>query len=172
MSLSTARPTRDPLPAFVVYVLAVVIVSALGGLASATALGPDGWYRDATKPWFTPPGAAFGVVWTLLYASLAVVAWRLSRIRTGARGAARARAAAALRLWWFQLAVNLAWTPLFFTAQWLVVGLVDILVLDVLVALLVVRAWRLDRLSGALLVPYLAWALFASVLTLGFVLLN
>jgi translocator protein len=159
-----------------VYAAAVVCVSVVGGLASSAGQGADGWYESADKPGFTPPGAVFGPVWTALYAALVLVAWRLARIRTTALEAGdlgrSAAASSALRLWWWQLVANFLWTPLFFAAGWLEAGLVDILVLDVLVALLLVRTWRLDRLAGVLLVPYLGWVLFATVLTAGFVVLN
>lgn len=160
--------TRRGVPALLVYVAAVVVVSVVGGLASAAGQGPDGWYTAADKPSFTPPGPVFGIVWTILYAAMALAAWRLSRRREdGVPGAS-----AALRLWWVQLALNFLWTPLFFAARWLEAGLVDIVLLDAVLALLVVKAWRVDRAASLLLVPYLAWVLFATVLTAGFVVLS
>lgn len=58
------------------------------------------------------------------------------------------------------------------TARLARVGLVDVVVLDVLVAALLIRAWRLDRVAGLLLAPYLAWVLFATVLTAGVATMN
>lgn len=160
MSPAQVRPTARSLPAFAVYVAAVVVVASVGSLATSAGQGPGGWYADAAKPGFTPPGWLFGVAWTVLYAAMALAAWRLSRRRE----AGVAEAAPLLRLWWIQLAVNFLWTPLFFAAQWLWVGLVDIVLLDVLVAVLVVRAWRVERVAAALLAPYLGWILFATAL--------
>lgn len=167
MSASTVRPSSDlRIGMLAVFVLAVVLVSGVGSLSSVGAV--DGWYSTAERPPFVPPNWVFGPVWTVLYAGLAIAAWRLSRYRD----VAPARARAALRLWWAQLAFNFAWTPVFFAAEQLWLALGVILVLDGLVAVLLVRAWRLDRFAAALLVPYLAWIGFATYLNAGFALLN
>ena len=63
-----------------------------------------------------------------------------------------------------QLALNLAWSPLFFGAHQITWALVLLAVLDVAVLVTLVLFWRVRPVAGALLLPYLAWALFASVL--------
>lgn len=166
-----AHPTARRVPALLVYVAAVVVVATVGGLATSAGQGAGGWYGDAEKPFFTPPGWLFGPVWTVLYGAMAVAAWRLSRVRESSPPDAAA-ASAALRLWWVQLGLNFLWTPLFFAGELLWLALVDIVLLDVLLAVLVVRAWRLDRLASALLAPYLAWVLFATVLNSSIAALN
>jgi tryptophan-rich sensory protein len=107
-------------------------------------------------------------VWTVLYGAMAVAAWRLARRREEGS----TTAAGALRLWWAQLALNFLWTPLFFAAELLWVAFVDIVLLVVVLGVLVVRSWRIDRWAGALLTPYLAWVLFASALNAGVAALN
>jgi tryptophan-rich sensory protein len=165
---SDVRLTGTPGRAAVVYAAAVVVVAGIGGLATSAGQGTDGWYAAADKPSFTPPGWLFGPVWTVLYAAMAAAAWRLSRRRQ--EGASEA--AALLRLWWLQLALNFLWTPLFFAGQLLWLAFVDILLLDAVVAVLVVRAWRVDRVAAWLLAPYLAWILFATALNAGVAALN
>jgi translocator protein len=162
------RPTERSVPALLVYAAAVVVVASVGGLATSAGQGSGGWYADAEKPVFTPPGWVFGPVWTVLYAAMALAAWRLSRRRAEGIEAARPL----LRLWWVQLALNFLWTPLFFAGELLWVALVDIVLLDVLLAVLVVRAWRVDRVAGMLLAPYLAWVLFATALNASIAALN
>lgn len=169
MTTWTEQPTRRSVPALLVYVAAVVLVAGIGGLSTQGAV--QGWYADADKPAFTPPDGIFGPVWTVLYAAMAIAAWRLSRVRHR-RPEHAAAASTALRLWWVQLALNFLWTPLFFGAEWLWVALVDIVLLDLVLAVLVARAWRLDRPAGVLLAPYLAWVLFATALNTGVALLN
>jgi benzodiazapine receptor len=153
------------LPALLLYLVAVAVVAGVGGLASTS--GVDGWYAGAEKPFFTPPNWLFGPAWTFLYAAMAVAAWLVHR-RLEEHPAARG----VLRLWWLQLAVNFAWTPVFFAAEWLFAGLAVIVLLDVLVAVLLVRAWRVSRPAGLLLAPYLAWILYATALNAGVALLN
>lgn len=133
-------------------------VAALGGLA--TAGNVDGWYATADKPAFNPPSWLFAPVWTALYAAMAVAAW-LVRRRGGSLG-----------LWWVQLALNLAWTPVFFAAELLWPALGVIIALDVAVAATTIVLWRTSRAAGLLLVPYLAWILYATVLNASIAWLN
>ena len=133
-------------------------VAALGGIA--TAGNVDGWYASADKPPFNPPNWLFAPVWTTLYAAMAVAAWLVWR-----RGGD-------LRTWWVQLALNLAWTPVFFAGQWLWPALVVIIALDVAVAVTTVAFWRVSRPAGLLFVPYLAWVLFATALNTAIAALN
>ncbi len=140
------------------------LVAYVGGLASSS--GVDGWYLVAEKPPWTPPNWLFGPVWTVLYTAMAVAAWLVWR-RWGWAGARTA-----LLLYAGQLALNAIWTPLFFGAEQLWSGLAVIVALDVLLAINVVAFFRLHRLAGALMVPYLLWALYATSLNAGVAALN
>lgn len=142
----------------VVFLAASGLVAFLGSLATRSNV--DGWYRDADKPWFNPPDALFGPVWTVLYVAMAVAAWLAWR-----RGAPTG-------IWWVQLALNLAWTPVFFGLEQLWLGLVVILLLDLAVVATIVTFRRNSRAASWLLAPYLAWILFATALNLGIALLN
>ncbi len=139
-------------------------VAYIGGLSSSS--GVDGWYSAAEKPPWTPPNWLFGPVWTFLYTAMAVAAWLVWR-RWG-----WAEARPALLLYAGQLILNALWTPLFFGAEQLWLGLAVILALDLVLALTVVAFFRRQRLAGALLVPYLAWALYATSLNAGVAVLN
>lgn len=139
-------------------------IAGLGGLASTS--GVDGWYADAAKPPWTPPNWLFGPVWTVLYGAMAVAAWLVWRRSDWAK------ARPAIRLYIVQLALNAVWTPVFFGAEQLWPGLAIILALDVVLAATVVAFWRRRRLAGILLLPYLAWCLYASTLNAGVAALN
>ncbi|NRQ48333.1 TspO/MBR family protein [Aeromicrobium stalagmiti] len=161
--MSTLTPqTRQPRARGPLVLLGLLVasfaVAAIGGLA--TAGNVDGWYATADKPPFNPPNWLFAPVWTALYAAMAVAAWLVWR-----RGGD-------LRLWWVQLALNLAWTPVFFAAELLWPALVVIVLLDLAVAATLVMFWRTDRVAGALFVPYLAWVLFATALNASIAALN
>ena len=140
------------------------VVAFVGGLASTT--GVDGWYSAADKPPWTPPNWLFGPVWTVLYTAMAVAAWLVWR-RWGWHGAR-----AALILYGAQLALNAIWTPLFFGAEQLWLGLAVITALDVVLAATVVAFFRKSKPAGWLLVPYLAWCLYATSLNAGVAALN
>jgi tryptophan-rich sensory protein len=78
----------------------------------------------------------------------------------------------ALLLYAAQLVLNAIWTPLFFGAEQLWLGLAVIVALDVVLAFTVLAFFRKHRLAGALLVPYLAWCLYATSLNAGVAVLN
>lgn len=166
----TALASRGQLRAsFVRWALFTVPACVLLGylFAAAVVSGPENpWFRDLAKPEIYPPAIWFRIVWTILYAmmgfalALVCAAW-------GARGRT-----AAIVLFALQFAVNLAWSPTFFGAHRIGAGLAVIAVLDVLVIATIVLFWRVRRLAGALLLPYLAWILFATLLNYEFLRLN
>lgn len=100
----------------------------------------------------------FGPVWTVLYALMGISAWLIWRVE----GFGPARIT--LGLFIIQLAVNALWSWLFFA--WHLGGLAfaDILLLDLLIAAILIGFWSIRRIAGVLLVPYLLWSGFATVL--------
>lgn len=138
------------------FVALCLAVAAAGGAVTATSV--DTWYAALDKPALNPPNWVFGPVWTLLYLMMALAAWRVWRL-AGVRGAR-----AALGLWALQLALNLTWSYVFFGARMIGAALAEIAVLLVAIVATAALFWRLDRIAGALLVPYAAWVAFAMVL--------
>lgn len=139
-------------------------VGALGGLATGPAVKE--WYPTLALPSWRPPNAAFPIVWTALYIMMALAAWRIWRKR------GEAGAWPALYLWAAQLALNLAWSFLFFGARSPLLGLIDIVPLLALIALTTYRFLKLDRLAGLLFLPYLAWVAFATALNVAIFAMN
>ena len=129
---------------------------------------PGDWYASLAKPEWTPPPWVFGPAWTILYAMMALAAWRLWR-RLGSRPLEARRA---LVLFAVQLALNLAWTPVFFGMQRPDLALVVILLLWVAIAATIVAAWQACKTAAALLMPYLAWVTFATALNMAIWRLN
>jgi len=148
-----------------VSVALVLTVASLGGAASASGLRE--WYDDLDKAPWNPPGWVFGPAWTALYILMAVAAWLVARTGLDQRSVQ-----VALALYLAQLALNLGWSLLFFGVRSPGWALVDIVVLDVLVAATIVAFWRVDTTAAWLLVPYLAWILFATSLNAWIVLRN
>ncbi len=131
-------------------------VAGIGGWF--TSMGVGDWYATIRKPSFNPPSAVFGPVWTVLYALMAVAAWLVWR-RAGFHGAS-----AALALFFIQLALNLAWSGLFFALRSPGLALLDIAALWVAILATVVLFFQHSTWAGALLVPYLLWVSFAALL--------
>lgn len=136
-------------------VLAALLVLCLG-LGSAagflTAQSLPTWFPTLVKPSFNPPSWLFAPVWTTLYIMMAVAAW-LVWLRKGP-----------LVLFYVQLALNFAWSLLFFGLHSPALALIEIVAMWVAILLTLVSFWKVDRRAGWLLVPYLAWVSFAGVL--------
>ena len=138
----------------------IPLVLLLGFLSGRTVPSGDesGWYMALTKPGFTPPGWAFPVAWSILYVAIgAALALVLS-----ARGA-RLRGLG-VALFAVQLALNLAWTPLFFGAHRVDAALLLIVVMFGTALMTTLVFARIRPLAAWLMVPYLAWLLFAGAL--------
>jgi benzodiazapine receptor len=134
--------------------LGFIVLTFLAPVAGAFT-PPGAWYQTLNKPSWNPPPWIFGPVWTLLYLGMAVAAWLVWK--RGGQGQA-------LRLYVVQLALNAAWTPVFFGAHQL--GAAFIVIVCMWIAIfLTQRAFQaVSRPAGLLFVPYLAWVSFASVL--------
>ena len=143
----------------------VMLLGSLAGLLSGSGL-ENAWYASLRKPAISPSSDVFSVVWPALYALMGLAA-ALICAAWGARGRNAALAAFAA-----QLALNLAWSPVFFGAHQITGALIVILLLDAAVLVTIGLFWRIRWLAGALLLPYLAWILFATVLTWQYLELN
>lgn len=145
------------------WTLFLVPLIVLLGFAAGKVAGPDTvWFQNLVKPAIYPPPAVFGIVWTVLYIMIGF-ALALVASAWGAPGRG-----AALAVFAVHFIGNLAWTSVFFGMQNIVGGLI---VLGYAVATLLVTMllfWRVRRAAALLLVPYLAWASFATVLNYQF----
>lgn len=153
------RPTatrRGSLFLFFVLVLG-------GGLAIGAATAPGAWYAGLTKPSFNPPNWIFAPVWSALYVMIAIA---------GGRAWTADHGRPLMRLWWTQLALNFAWSPIFFSAHSLDLALGVILLLLIAILAFIAKAWRHDRIAALLFLPYAAWVAFAAVLNGALWLLN
>ncbi|MEO7455334.1 MAG: TspO/MBR family protein [Gemmatimonadaceae bacterium] len=153
------RITRDRAGvALAAFVAVTAIAPAIGIRQSPANPRIARWYRGLAKPPFTPPSAAFGPVWTTLYALIAASGWRVWRAPSSPE---RTRA---LVLWGVQQALNTAWSPLFFGEQRIVAALADIILLDASATAYALAARRVDKPAAAMMIPYLAWLSLATAL--------
>ena len=151
-TLSSPMTLSRQLLGLLAWLAACFAAAALGALASVDA-GP--FYQQLVRPAWAPPGWLFGPMWTVLYFSMGIAAWLAWRER-GMGGAAL--------LFLSQLAVNALWSWLFFAWRQGGLAFAEVLVLLAMIAATVAAFWRIRPLAGALLLPYLAWVAFASVL--------
>ncbi len=142
---------------------AAVVVAISGALV--TELGP--WYYGLRKPAFQPPDWLFGPAWTLIFGLAAfsgAVAWLASPNRT-TRGWI-------LGLFGFNIFLNILWSLLFFRLKRPDWALFESYFLWASVAALILALFPRSKLAAGLLVPYLAWVTFATVLNMAIVQLN
>ncbi len=138
------------------FILVCLSVGAIGGAFTGASL--QEWYPTLRKPSWTAPPIVFGPVWTVLYILMAIAAWLVWRCR-GVVDATNA-----LYLFAAQLAFNLAWSAFFFGLRSPGAALVELVLLWALVLATLVAFWRIRRLAGALLLPYLLWTTYAVAL--------
>ena len=136
------------------WLLLVSVAAAAGAIASVDA---PAFYASLDKPSWAPLPGVFGPVWTVLYALMAIAAWRVDLSPRPHRGA--------LALFGVQLAANALWSWIFFAWHRGGLATFDVLALLALVAATMVVFWRHSRLAAWLLLPYLAWVCFAAALT-------
>lgn len=141
----------------IVYYLLPVLVCLGVGFAGSLfqARSMVEWYPWLDKSVLTPPGVAFPIAWTLLYVCMGVSLGRLID---------RARDRMLFTIWGVQLVLNFLWSLCFFTFRYPLLGLVDILLLDVLALIYIVGAYPRDKAASWLFVPYFLWLLFAPYL--------
>lgn len=154
---------------FVRWALLLVPAVLLAGFVSGQLAGSgpgNPWFDSLAKPSIYPPPITFGIVWSVLYVMMGL-AFAYICSAWGARGRG-----VAITMFLIQLAFNLAWSPLFFGAHQISDALVLIGVLDVAVLITLVLFWRIRVSAGLLMLPYLAWILFATVLNWQFLELN
>jgi tryptophan-rich sensory protein len=149
-------------------IVAVVAIELLGGLSGWVSNSgyTNGWFDGLAKPAFMPPGWAFGVVWPVLYGMLGIALGMIwaeppsNRRRT------------ALILFVAQLVLNFAWSPIFFAGHDIALAKVVIFAMAAFAAGAAVLFARLNTATGLLMVPYLAWLVFAATLTVAIEQLN
>jgi len=156
-----SRPQTHTVPLQVVgligWLLLTFAAAALGGFASASA---GDFYREMVRPTWAPPGWLFGPVWSVLYTLMGISAWLVWRARgfTGARPA--------LLVFIAQLTANALWSWIYFAWRQGALAFAEILLLGSLIVVTMLLFRRVNRIAAWLLLPYLVWVTFASVLTL------
>jgi tryptophan-rich sensory protein len=136
----------------------------VGSYVTATSVGT--WYQALNKASFNPPDRVFTPVWIILYALMAIAGWRVWR-----HGNSR-QAGVALGLFAIQLGLNFVWSVLFFGYQLVSLAFAEMLALFMTVLVMTWLFFRIDRLAAILMLPYLLWLVFATILTYYILVLN
>ena len=135
-------------------ILFVVLTVAGGSLVGYSSI-PGPWYQELQKPSFNPPSWIFGPVWTLLYVLIGIA---------GARVFIRERGNWLPKIWVIQMALNFAWSPVFFALHRPDLALLILVAMLIAILGFIALAWNRDRPSALLFLPYAAWVSFAGLL--------
>ena len=149
-------PKRFEWIGLVIFIAICMGAAALGAMATTPEI--ESWYKTIEKPSWNPPNWIFGPVWTTLYVMMAIAAWVVWK------PAGFKAAAAPLTLFAIQLALNIAWSWIFFGMHQPGWAFAEIVILWLAIVATTVAFFRCSKVAGWLMVPYLAWVSFASVL--------
>ncbi|AKI02810.1 TspO and MBR related protein [Hoeflea sp. IMCC20628] len=116
---------------------------------------PGPWYQGLEKPSFNPPNWIFGPVWTTLYVLVGIA---------GARAFIKERGNWLSKIWFVQMALNFAWSPVFFVLHRADLALVVLIAMLISILAFIATAWNRDRPAALLFLPYAAWVSFAGLL--------
>jgi tryptophan-rich sensory protein len=141
------------------------LVGSIGSFFTTPAIPT--WYASLKKPLLTPPSWVFAPVWFALY-----VLMGFSLYIVWAKGSQNLNVRLAIAAFGAQLILNLLWSVAFFGARSVVFGLVAILCLLAALVATVLIFGRISRTAQILLLPYLAWVAFATILNFEIALLN
>ncbi|MDF1753080.1 MAG: tryptophan-rich sensory protein [Verrucomicrobiales bacterium] len=145
--------------------LACLALGFLSGFSTFESI--EGWYSTLKKPSFNPPNWIFGPVWSVLYLAMGIAVGLIANL-----GLSHPGVKLALTLFAIQMLFNVIWTPVFFGMHQILAALVIIVLLWTAILICMIKFFKLRRLSGWLLVPYLLWVSFATVLNASLWILN
>lgn len=140
-------------------------VALIGSVFTISSI--QGWYTTLNKPSFNPPNWIFGPVWTILFILMGMslfLVWR--------KGLKSKKSKTALKIFFAQLGLNLLWSVLFFGAHSPTLAFIDIILLWIVILFTIVKFYKISKLSAYLLMPYLLWVSFATILNFFIVRLN
>ncbi|MFA6489583.1 MAG: TspO/MBR family protein [Candidatus Micrarchaeia archaeon] len=149
---------KQNLPVLAGFILLSLLAGAIGSLFTFSAI--PAWYFTLVKPSFAPPNWLFGSVWTTLYVLIGISAYLVWQ-----KGYQKKPIRFALGIFIIQLILNALWSILFFGLRSPLYGLVEIIFLWLAIAYCIKLFWKIDRRAAYLLIPYIAWVSFASLLT-------
>ena len=142
----------------------VAIPLAVGGLSALFTSGSMETFHAVRKPPLSPPGWLFPVVWSILYILMGIASYLIFTSQKSHY--------TALMVYGIQLAFNFFWSIFFFNLELYLFAFIWLILLWLLILATVILFWKISKLAGYLMLPYLLWVAFAGYLNFGIYLLN
>lgn len=148
-----------------IIIIGCELVGIVGSLFTFSAIA--NWYSTLNKPFFSPPNWLFGPTWTLLYLLMGVAIFLIIQNKQKTKQVKKA-----VQIFILQLALNFIWTPIFFGLKAPLLALLVIIALWFAILATIKSFWPISKLASSLLIPYLLWVSFATLLNGAIVWLN
>lgn len=143
------------------YILQAIIALAIGGLSAFFVKDGFKTFDSVSKPFLTPPSAAFPIVWTILFLLMGISA-----------GLIRETSGQIPFIYWLQLFVNFIWPIIFFGMQAYLFAFIWLVLLWILIISMIAEFYRINKKAAYLQIPYLVWVTFAGYLNLAIWIMN
>lgn len=150
------------------YFVGILIPVAVGIVSSLLVQGNFVLYEELTRPPLAPPKYIFPIVWTILYILMGISSARIYLCETSERSDIKQ----ALTLYGVQLVFNFMWPIAFFNFEALLFAFIWLMIMWVIIILMIIKFYTIDKTAAYLQIPYLLWTTFAAYLNFGFYLLN
>lgn len=150
------------------YFVGILIPVAVGIVSSLLVQGNFLLYEELTRPPLSPPKYIFPIVWTILYILMGISSARIYLCETSERSDIKQ----ALTLYGVQLVFNFLWPIAFFNFEALLFAFIWLMIMWVIIILMMIKFYTIDKTAAYLQIPYLLWTTFAAYLNFGFYLLN
>jgi len=153
----------------VIGVLIAIVICVIAGVIGSIFTTPSipTWYASLNKPPFNPPNWIFGPVWTTLYILMGIAAYLVWR-----NGIGKKEVKTAVFVFALQLILNSLWSFIFFGQHWMLLAFCEIIILWLAILFTIIKFWPISTAAGLLLLPYIFWVSFASILNFSIWLLN
>ncbi len=146
-------------------IISISISLGLGILSGLLTMNSFNDYKNLNLPPLSPPSFIFPIVWTILYILMGISSYIIYTSNNE-------NIHLALRIYDIQLIVNLMWPILFFNFKQYLLSFIWLVLLIILVTIMIIKFYKINKFSGYLQLPYLIWTLFAGYLNLGVYILN
>ena len=151
----------------IALIVSVLLAEGIGFLSAFLSMNSSSAYEKFNKPFFSPPGWIFPVVWTILFFLMALAAYRIWMANKSGDDTQRA-----LILYGIQLLLNFLWSIIFFRYRLYAIAFLELLLLLVFILLTTFEFYKIDKAAAFLMIPYIAWVSFAGVLNYAIWIMN
>jgi len=153
---------------FLKLIISILVCQGAGVVGSIfTSPAITGWYATLQKPSFNPPNWIFAPVWTLLFLLMGIALYLVWSSGVGSK-----KKRTAILIFAVQLILNVLWSFLFFGLQSPFYAFIEIIILWLVILLTIISFYRISKPAAYLLLPYILWVSFASVLNFSILILN